>query len=87
MDEFEFRIQKLESDLVHLRNGEIGELRDELHNRYLDKYQLMSEYLSRKENERALEKAARSKREWPVILAGVCVALTSISSLLLQVVK
>lgn len=81
MDETElktYRLERVEKDLK--------DIRDEIHNQYLNKYQLMTEYITRLENEKTIERASRNKREWPVIAGAVVVAFASLGSLILQAI-
>jgi hypothetical protein len=78
MEDWSFRIEKLE--------GGVDDLREELHIRYLDKYQTMNEYLSRRENEKYLDKMVEQKRQWPIVVGGVVVAASSVVSVILQVI-
>ena len=74
-----------------MQDKALKELREELHGEYLNKYQLMTEFVTRKDNENQilrrkaeLESEQRTRREWPVILAGAAVAATSVVSLIIQ---
>ena len=64
-----YRIELLEQGLAQLRM----ELREE----YLDRAQLMNEYMPRAEHLRRQEE----RRQWPLVLATVAMALTSVANL------
>lgn len=68
-----FRIAQLE--MAH------GQLRDELHNDYLDKHQVMNEYTPRHE----LRRHAATRREWPLMLAALAATASSIASLVITI--
>jgi hypothetical protein len=87
MDEeaIDVRITRLEQDILDLRTKELEALRRTLKDEYLNKYQLMNEYITRKDNENHILRNARERREWPVIVAGVVVSLTSIISLIVEI--
>lgn len=67
-----YRIERLEQLLAELRL----ELRDE----YLDRAQMMNEYIPRSEHLRHQQQ----RREWPVIAATVVMGLTSLVGILEQ---
>lgn len=80
------RLHRIEQDIRDLQDKDLADIRQELRTRYMDKYQMMSEYISRKENEAYLEKASQLKREWPVILAGVVVGICAVAGVILQAI-
>lgn len=59
----------------------VTELRDELHERYLDADQLAVAYIPRAEHERR----AALRREWPMVFAAAASAAAAIGSLLILV--
>lgn len=65
-------------EVEHRLKQEIRNLREELTKNYITKYEIMAEYLSRKENEQMIDKASQRKREWPVIVAGAVVSLVTL---------
>lgn len=80
------RFHRIEQDIRDLQDKELAEIRQELRTRYMDKYQMMNEYISRKENEKYLEKVSQLKREWPVIVAGVVVGICAVAGVILQAI-
>lgn len=80
------RLHRIEQDIRDLQDKDLADIRQELRTRYMDKYQMMSEYISRKENEAYLQKASQLKREWPVIVAGVVVGICAVAGVILQAI-
>lgn len=76
-----------ESEILAFRVAQLENehkiLREELHGDYLDRHQLMNEYITRGEHQRH----AAVRREWPLILAGVLVALNGFLDTILMVTK
>lgn len=68
-----YRIELLEQGL--------NTLRMELHDEYLDRAQMMNEYVPRAEHLRHRSE----RREWPLIVATVTMAATSIANIVLVV--
>lgn len=64
-----FRLAQLESDHKALR--------EELHTDYLDRHQVMNEYVPRAEHQRH----AATRREWPIMLAALTTTVCSIATL------
>lgn len=72
----DYRLKVLEKQIEALENR--------LKSEYLNKYQLMSEYLSREENLRAIREQRQERREWPVIIGGAVIAACTLANLILQ---
>jgi hypothetical protein len=70
-----YRIEQLELQLAQLRL--------ELHDEYLDRSQMMNEYVPRAEHLRH----AQQRREWPVIAATVAMAVTSLANILILALR
>jgi hypothetical protein len=93
VDAIEVRVTRLEQDVIDIRNKELESLRTDLRKDYLNKYQLMNEFITRKENENLvlkrnaeLENAGKIRREWPLIIGGCVVGISSVVSVILQAI-
>jgi hypothetical protein len=74
---------ELQAYILRAVQLELTDLRKELHNDYLNDAQMKLAFVTREE----LRERAMVRREWPVILATVALALTSIANVVVVVVK
>lgn len=67
---------------IELLEQSLGQLRQELREEYLDRAQMLNEYIPRAEHLRHQEE----RRQWPVVGATIAMTLTSIGNLILAIV-